>query len=147
MNNYIDYTMKLNEHSEYLKILNLLENKSKYIEYVLINNNKKDNKLKEFENDIISINRNNKWWGTISKKNRNIYIIKTSKKMFDYLKTFETFCKYYNTDKGDVSVLTDFGENDIAFFDDKDDPLLFTVTHEGYILIRKDVIGAINDKS
>ena len=34
---------------------------------------------------------------------------------------------------------TDFGINDIAFFDDKELPLLFTTTHEGYITIRDDL--------
>ena len=42
--------------------------------------------------------------------------------------------------EGDVVEETDFGMNDIAFFDDKDLPLLFTTTHEGYIMIRDDLL-------
>ena len=33
----VDYTGKLNSHNEYLQIINQLENKCKYIEYVLVN--------------------------------------------------------------------------------------------------------------
>lgn len=31
-------------------------------------------------------------------------------------------------------------EDDIAFFDDKEIPLLFITTHEGYITIREDLV-------
>ncbi|MGN0142290.1 MAG: hypothetical protein ACI4AD_08670 [Roseburia sp.] len=40
----------------------------------------------------------------------------------------------------DIAVSTDFGINDIAFFDDDEMPLLFTTTHEGYITIRNDLL-------
>lgn len=60
--------------------------------------------------------------------------------MFEYLSQFEAFCKYILGDKGDVVEDTNFGINDIAFFDDKEIPLLFTTTHEGYITIREDLV-------
>ena len=56
-----------------------------------------------------------------------------------YLEQFETFCKYTFSNSHDIVKDTDFGINDIAFFDDKELPLLFTTTHEGYITIRDDL--------
>ena len=94
----------------------------------------------KFKNFIISSTSKNKWWGTKSSKKSKIYIIKSSKEIFNYLKRFETFCKYIILNDGDIVEETEFGINDIAFFDDKEIPLLFTTTHEGYITIRDDLL-------
>lgn len=134
-----DYTGKLNDHKEYLRILKLLENKCKYIEYVLVDDY--DTRMIEaFKDDVISMKLKNHWWGTKSSAKNQIYKLKSSPQIFKYLKQFETFCKYIISDTGDVSEDTDFGMNDIAFFDDNKMPLLFTTTHEGYITIRKDLL-------
>lgn len=133
-----DYTGKLNSHADYLKIIRLLETKSEYIEYVLVDED--DTKmLDRFENLIVSVQQKRKWWGTISGKSRKVYKIRPSKELFRYLRGFETFCKYTVSDWGDSAEETDFGINDIAFFDKNELPLLFTTTHEGYIMIRSDL--------
>lgn len=134
----VDYTGKLNDHNEYLQIIKQLENKCKYIEYVLVNENEMKF-IDNFESLIISLELKNKWWGTKSSKKTKIYKIKSSNEVFKYLKQFETFCKYTISNNGDIVEDTDFGINDIAFFDDKEIPLLFTTTHEGYITIRDDL--------
>lgn len=134
-----DYTGKLNDHEEYLKILKILENKCKYIEYVLVDDD--DTKLIEaFKDTVISMQPKNRWWGTKTNGKCMVYKLKSSPQIFKYLKQYETFCKYIISDTGDVSEETDFGINDIAFFDDNEMPLLFTTTHEGYITIRKDLL-------
>ena len=69
-----------------------------------------------------------------------IFKIRVSKELFQYLYTFETFCKYTISDYEDVVENTDFGINDIAFFDNKELTLLFTTTREGYITIRNDLL-------
>lgn len=134
----VDYTGKLNNHNEYLQIIKQLENKCKYIEYVLINENETEF-IDKFENLIVSLELKNKWWGTKSRQKNKVYKVKSSSEIFKYLKQFETFCKYNFSDKGDIVEDSDFGINDIAFFDDKDMPLLFITTHEGYITIRDDL--------
>ncbi len=134
----LDYTGKLNSHSEYLKIIKQLENKCTYIEYVLINE-EETKFIEKFESLIMSLELKNKWWGTKSSQKSKIYKIKSSSDIFKYLKQFKTFCKYMVSNNGDIVEETDFGINDIAFFDDKDMPLLFTTTHEGYIVIRDDL--------
>lgn len=69
-----------------------------------------------------------------------MYRLESSQEIFKYLRTFETFCKYIFSENGDRVENTHFGINDIAFFDDNELPLLFTTTHEGYIMIRKDLL-------
>lgn len=134
----VDYTGKLNNHSEYVQTIKQLEDKCKYIEYVLVNEDE-TKFVENFENLIISLELKNKWWGTKSSQKNKTYKIKSSKEVFKFLKQFETFCKYTTSNNGDIVENTDFGINDIAFFDDKDIPLLFTTTHEGYITIRNDL--------
>lgn len=134
----VDYTGKLNNHNEYLQTLKQLENKCKYIEYVLVNEDETEF-IERFESLVISSELKNEWWGTKSSQKNKAYKINSSNEIFKYLKQFETFCKYIVSKKGDIAEETDFGINDIAFFDDKDMPLLFTTTHEGYIIIRDDL--------
>jgi len=135
----IDYTSKLNNHKEYVQIINQLEKKSKYIEYVLVD--EEDTIfLEQFKKLILSVKSKNKWWGTKSSGKSKVYKLKTSNEIFDYLKQYETFCKYTFRNTGDTFENTNFGINDIAFFDEKETPLLFTTTHEGYITIREDLL-------
>ena len=134
----VDYTGKINSHKEYLNALKQLEAKSKYIEYVIINDEETEI-IDKFSNSVTEIKQKNKWWGTKSSAKAKIYKITTSKDLFQYLKKYETFCKYTVSIYGDIAENTDFGINDIAFFDDKEMPLLFTTTHEGYITIRNDL--------
>ena len=135
-----DYTGKLNDHKDYTEILKRLKNKTKNIEYVLVNDDDTEFTDK-FSDHIISVQQKNKWWGTKSSHKYKVCRLKASLEMFDYLKKFETFCKYTVSYNGDVAERTDFGINDIAFFDDNEIPLLFTTTHEGYISVRDDFLG------
>lgn len=136
---FLDYTGKLNEHKDYLRILKALENKCKFIEYVLIDDEDIEF-IEKFKDYVISSEYKNKWWGTKSSDKYKVYKLNSSKELFKYLMLFETFCKYSISDKGDKVQNIDFGINDIAFFDDKEMPLLYTTTHEGYITIRDDLL-------
>lgn len=135
---FIDYTGKLNQHKEYLETLKCIENKCQYIEYVLVNEDEVTF-INHFKDSIISVQSRKKWWGTKSSKKNKVYRLRSSKEIFKYLKSFETFCKYIVSENGDRVENNNFGINDIAFFDDNEKPLLFTTTHEGYILIREDL--------
>lgn len=110
----IDYTGKLNNHNEYLQAIRQLENKCIYIEYVLVNENEREF-IEKFESLIVSVEAKNKWWGTKSSRKNRVYKVKSSKEIFNYLKRFETFCKYTVSDRGNIVKDTDFGINDIAF--------------------------------
>ena len=65
-----------------------------------------------------------KWWGIKSGHRRKLYRIRWSEEIFDYLARFETFCKVSLAEGGLRAEDTDFGQNDIAFFDGEDLPLL-----------------------
>ena len=143
----VDYTGKLNNHEDYLNILNKLYCKCDYIEIVIINGKSKNELVLKFEKDIIDTKKVSEWWGTKTNRNNYLYRIKSSKELFTYLRSFETFCKCYfygDNDKtlrvGDYSELTNFGFDDIAFYDNKENILLFTTTHEGYVSVRRDLI-------
>ncbi len=135
----VDYTGKLNNHATYLQVISQLANKCQYIEYVLVVEDENEF-IEHFKNLVISVKLKNKWWGTKSSGKCQVYKLKASQEIFKYLKQFETFCKYIFSSREDVVENTHFGINDIAFFDDKEIPLLFTTTHEGYITIREDLI-------
>lgn len=137
----VDYTGRINSHGEYLEILKNLEKKSQFIEYVLVDETDTEF-IEKFRGLIVSMTSKNKWWGTETRgRGRQVYKIKSSKEIFKYLNKFETFCKYTISIHGDIAEATDFGINDIAFFDDSEMPLLFTTTHEGYITIRNDLLS------
>ena len=130
--------IELNEHSDYVKVINILESKTKYIEYVVVDED--DVGLIDYlQGDIIQQKYVNKWWGTKTSQSCCLYKIKSTPKLFSRLKKFSTFCIFKTGDCGDYVESTDFGINDIAFFDDKSEPILFTTTHEGYIALRKDI--------
>lgn len=130
--------IKLNEHSEYLKMLKSLERATKFIEYVLVDED--DTSLVDLLQDDICFQKQvNKWWGTKTSQRCSLYKIKATPKLFSYLKHLSTFCISKIGNCGDYAETTDFGINDIAFFDDKPEPILFTTTHEGYIALRKDI--------
>ena len=132
----VDFSNKIKNHNEYLSIIKQLENKCKYIEYVLQYDD--DSKfIDKFENLIISFKLKNKWWGTKSHKKGKIYKLKVSEDIFKYLRQFENLINYNS--------YTAFEDeaNDIAFLDDEDLPLLYTTTHEGIIMIRDDLLREV----
>jgi hypothetical protein len=134
-----DYTGDLNHHGDYLNVIKQLEKKSQYIEYVLVDEEDIEF-IEKFKDLILSKKAKNKWWGTHSSGKSDVYKLRVSPQIFKYLRGFETFCKIINSDYGDRVENTDFGINDIAFFDNQQMPLLFTTTHEGYITIREDLM-------
>lgn len=138
----INYTGKLNSHEKYLEILNKIENRCKSIEYVLVDD--EDTTFVDyFKELIVSVDLKNKWWGTKTSKKCEVYKIKPTKEIFTYLKQYETFCKCIVSSQNGIILdvlYTEFGINDIAFRDDRDMPLLYTTTHEGFITIRDDLI-------
>mgnify|MGYP003302391504 CR=1 FL=1 len=140
----LDYTGKLNSHVDYLKVMNVLKSRTKYIEIVVLDGRKSNDLLNEFKDNVIFVKKVSKWWNTEIRGTNYLYRLKTSNELFEYLSRFETFCKYFEADEFcgyDRCETTDFGIDDIAFYDDCDLPLLCTTTHEGYILIREDLMG------
>lgn len=146
----IDYTGKLNNHNDYIHILNKISEKCEYIEVVILDEKDINELVDRFKEDIIDVRKGKEWWGTevVSDEPCNyLYRLKYGKRLNTYLTKFETFCKYYeygttkkSLEYGDYSERTDFGIDDIAFYDSEDNFLLWTTTHEGYIWIDENII-------
>lgn len=145
----IDYTGKLNNHTEYLQVLKQLKIKSKYIEMVILDEKESNDLINKFKDDVIVQKKVSKWWGTKTKTLNYLYRLKVSDELFKYLSQFETFCKYYEANEiydYDRQETTDFGIDDIAFYDKNKVPLLCTTTHECYISIREDFLDDLLKK-
>ena len=145
----VDYIGKLNDHESYLKMLNVLERKCKYIAI-----DSSHEIIDAFQNDIIKYEQSNTIWGTWTSIKFKVTFIKTSKELFEYLKKYETFCKYITNVKKeffgveyicDNVEITSFGCNNIAFYDENNSVLLCTNTHEGFIDVRDDIDEDFND--
>ena len=74
----IDYTGKMNNHNDYLKVLNILEAKTKYIEVVVLYNNHQNNLVENFKNDIILNKKVEVWWMSIHPSDNTLYRIKAT---------------------------------------------------------------------
>ncbi len=141
LDNLIDYTGQLNNHEDYVQIIKRMENKCDYIEIVILDERSSNAMVDSLKDDIISKKFVSKWWQTETTVKNKLFKIKASKKLFDYLYNLNTFCIYsISDDNKEYFELTDFGYDDIAFFDNNDSILLCTTTHEGYISIREDLI-------
>ena len=138
----IDYSEKIKTHNDYVNIINKLEAKTKKIEMVIIDGKKDNNFIKRIKKNIISKDKVSHWWGNYSCVLNYKYVIKPSKKVFDVLRDYENFLKILFDNKGYVYdyQITDFGIDDIAFFDEDENPLLSTSTHEGKIYVRNDLL-------
>lgn len=142
LNSLVDYTGKLNNHEDYIKILNELKKQCSYIEIVILDERSSNVMVDYLKDDIISVTIVSEWWQTKTTAKDKLFKIKASKKLFDYLYSLKTFCIYsIFDDNKEYFELTDFGYDDIAFFDKNDSILLCTTTHEGYISIREDLIN------
>lgn len=139
----INYNGKLNDHDSYLKMLKVLERNCKYIALDCSHEI-----IDEFQNDIIMYENSDTRWGTWTSIKLEVTFIKASTKFFEYLKKYETFCKYLRNVKkeawgikyicDDVEI-TSFGCSNIAFYDEDFSVLLCTNTHEGFIDVRDDI--------
>lgn len=141
--NQVDYSGKLNKHQDYLKMLNILEEKCNYIGITY------DHELvKMFEKDIIQTTNTNEWWGIETSITATVTFIKTSKELFAQLKKYETFCKYEDTQYlfDDPVKLTEYGISDIAFYNNQNNILLRTNTHEGFIDVTEQIDKEFNNK-
>lgn len=132
--NKVDYEGKLNNHEDYLRMLKILEPRCKFIGIT------SDNEItRKFKKDIICTEKTNTWWGIETSYKEDIYYIKASCELFDHLRKYETFCKTIQSIHGDIVEETDFGSDDIAFFDKDNNILLRTNTHEGFIIVTKEI--------
>lgn len=69
----VDYTGKMNAHDAYLEMLKRLERKSRYIEYVLVDETDTEF-IEKFRDLCIEVRVKNRWWGRRREEEDNGYI-------------------------------------------------------------------------
>ena len=138
---YVAMDGKLNDHCVYVAWINELEKVTKYIEIVTpYRDGSDDELLVKIQDWILETGQVSEWWGTRTvEKSSSWFRIKADRKVFDQLRKYQTFCVLTAySEYGDFVEQTDFKDKDIAFFDEKKEPLFFTTTHEGYLQLRND---------
>ena len=130
--------LKLTSHDQYLKLLKLLEREATIIEIVQINgDDQNDPIIKAAQPYIIRKQNVNQWLGTL-RKGAGVpkYTLRAEKPFFGFLQRYEgVFFNEMDKRGCDTVRETDFGQDDIAFFNRKGEPLFYTTTHEGYAAI------------
>lgn len=138
-------SVALTSHEQYLDLLKKLKSKTAYIVIVQVNG--------EDDEDIIIANANtrmqliekknvNKWLGTKTRGSRAVqFCYRKEDSFFQFLSTYPSFFFNRKDQWGcDEVEYTDFGIDDIAFYDHNQTPLFFTTTHEGYANIASSVL-------
>ena len=141
----IDYTGKLNTHEDCLKVIEKLEKVCQYVEIVVIDERETDElveRLREYETFC-------KYFFSDEEIEEIEITEKELEEFFAGLDDADYDAEEEAADEtdedevdifiGDRSETTDFGYDDIAFYDKDNRCLLNTTTHEGYIMIDDDL--------
>ena len=119
------YDLCITSHEQHLELLRALEGRTRYIELVQV-----DEVVNFALDNMILLEKGfvNEWEGTRAVR----YKFESNKVFFEFLRRFEAF--FINEEEGVPfrEMRTDFGIDDICFFDEKNKMLFWTTTHEGY---------------
>lgn len=134
----------LNTHEQYLELLAKIEKRAVYVEIVQICVQKSPDQIIEFAKEhlqLIDKKSVYKWFGTISHNTAPKYIFVLTKSFWDFLRQFSSFFFNGSNECPWDIINTAFGMDDIAFLDEKYQPLFYTTTHEGdaYLLQGLDI--------
>ena len=140
-------SIQLISHKQYLKLLDVLEKRTRTIEIVQICDEDLDEPLiKAAAPYLIKKERVNKWHGT-KRGGRGApkFTIRADKEFFKHLRKYESFFRSI-TDENRFEYVreTDFGLDDIAFIDSGGAVLFFTTTHEAYAYIAPELLRELN---
>lgn len=131
-------SIRLTSHDQHLKLLDVLEKRTRTIEIVQICDEDLDEPLiKAAMPFLIKKERVNKWHGTKQGgRGSPKFTISADKAFFKHLRKYEGFFQSMTDEDGIECVrTTDFGLDDIAFIDGGGTVLFYTTTHEGYAYI------------
>ncbi len=136
----VEYDERLNNHTDYVKMLDILESKCSFIGIT-----NEHEIIEEFQKDIIKVEHSNEWWACITSYTETITFIKSSKELFNSLRKYDTFYKNIVNELGYTEIIeTNFDLNDIAFYDSEENILLGTCTHEGFTTVTKEIDKKFN---
>lgn len=129
--------VELTSREQYLQLLAGLRQRTAYIALVQINDEDAQEAVLAKALDCMQLVEKKyvgKWLGTVRKgRKAPYYLFRADKRFFSFLKEFPSF--FFNRKDAwgcDDIEETAFGQDDIAFFDEKQKVLFYTTTHEGY---------------
>ena len=126
---------------DYLAVINFLEKQTKYVEIVVSWDDTPNSPLlTNFGDSLVTIKDISHWLETGTKGTLYKYALSLERKKayFQQLRKFDSF--FYNCEhpfSGMYVETTDFGYQDIAFFNLQGELLFYTITHEGLAWIKK----------
>ena len=140
-------SIRLTSHKQHLRLLGILEKRTRTIEIVQICGADLDKPLiKAAMPFLIKKERGNKWHGTKQGGRGSLkFTISADDAFFHHLRRYEGFFRSMTDENGFGSVReTDFGLDDITFLDSGGAVLFFTTTHEGYAYIAPELSRELN---
>lgn len=139
-------SITLTSHEQHLRLLNILEKRTRTIEIVQICEDSDVPLIKAAMPFLINKERVNKWHGTKQGGRGSLkFTIRADKAFFKHLRKYESFFRSATDENGLDSIReTDFGLDDIAFLDSGGAALFFTTTHEGYAYITPELARELN---
>lgn len=140
-------SIQLTSHEQHLKLLDVLEKRTRTIEIVQICDEDLDEPLIAAAMPfLIKKERVNKWHGTRQGgRGSPKFTIRADMAFFKHLRKYECFFQNMTDKNGfDHVRKTDFGLDDIAFLDSGGAVLFFTTTHEGYAYIAPGLARELN---
>lgn len=140
-------SITLTSHEQHLRLLNVLEKKTRTIEIVQICGEDLNEPLIAAAMPfLIKKERVNKWHGTKQGgRGSPRFTVHADKTFFKHLRGYECFFRVVTDENGLDGVReTDFGLDDIAFADGGGAALFFTTTHEGHAYIAPELARELN---
>lgn len=137
----------LTSHDQHLRLLDILEKRTRTIEIVQICDEDLDEPLIGAAMPfLIKKERVNKWHGTRQGgRGSPKFTLRADKAFFAYLRKYECFFRSMaDENRLDYIRETDFGLDDIAFIDSGGAVLFYTTTHEGYAYIAPELARELN---
>lgn len=144
-NNYDKYKLfTIDSRAEYLQLLDVLEKRTAVIEYAQSAGENLNDPLVKAALRFVKSKYISTEWAAVSYGGPGmIYKFRAEKAIFKRLREYESFL--YNGNK--CCELTDFGrDNDIAFFDENENLLFCTLTHEFTAFILSDLLRELQSR-
>lgn len=142
-NNYDKYELfTIDSRTEFLQLLDVLEKRTAVIEYAQSAGKNPEDPLVKVSLRFVKSKYLSSEWAAVSCGSAMIYKIHSDKAIFKRLREYESF--FYNGNKR-RNCYTDFGsDNDIAFFDESENLLFCTLTHEYTAFILSDLLRELS---
>lgn len=135
----------IENHEQYLTLLKKLKDRTAYIVIVQVFRDKKDKLINHADSTMRLLEEKlaDEWPGTKTYGGKNLQkVYAANDEFFDYLESFSSFF-FSHIGKNEEFIVerTEFGVNDIAFYDIRKRCLFFTTTHEGYASLHENLLG------